>query len=557
MGTLHFKHWPKYAQRNITLPNTSLWSNLEVSTLRYANRPCLYFYDTLNSFAEFKRDAERLAGYLQRECGVKRGDRVALYFHNSPQFVIGYYAILRADAMVVPINPMLLGGEVEKIVADCGARVVILPQDLFPHVEPLIGKSVRHAIVACYADYQTTPSDLELPEMVLAPRRSIDGSGITLWSAALERGIEPAPHLATLDDLCVMPYTSGTTGEPKGCIHTHRSVMHSTVSLVQWHRYHQDDRVLGALPMFHVTGMQNLVNQQIYSGNAIVILQRWNRDLAAALIHKHRVTRFPAVPTMIVDLLASPMLDRYDISSLTGIGGGGAPMPEAIADKLQQLWNLKFIEGYGLSETMAPTHINPELNPKRQCLGIPIFNTDSRVVDPETLQELPPGEVGEILTHGPQVFQGYWNNPSATEDAFTELEGKRFLRTGDLARTDEDGYFFFVDRIKRMINAAGFKVWPAEVESMLYAHPAVQEATVISSKDSRRGETVKAVVVLKPNARGSTTPEQIIEWARERMAAYKAPRVVEFVDSVPKSMTGKILWRALQEKEDRSPTPMR
>jgi fatty-acyl-CoA synthase len=201
---------------------------------------------------------------------------------------------------------------------------------------------------------------------------------------------------------------------------------------------------------------------------------------------------------------------------------------------------------------MAPTHINPELTAKPQCLGIPIFNTDSRVVDPETLRELPPGEVGEIITHGPQVFQGYWNNPKATEEAFVEVDGKQFLRTGDLARVDAEGFFFFVDRIKRMINAAGFKVWPAEVESLLYGHPAVLEAAVIASKDERRGETVKAVIVLKPNARGQTSPEQIVEWAREKMAAYKVPRVIEFVDSMPKSMTGKILWRALQEQENRS-----
>jgi len=553
MSDLHFKHWPKYAQRDITLPNTSLWVNLEVSVMRYAHRPCLYFYDSDPiRFADFRRDAERLAGFLQQECGVRRGDRVALYMHNSPQFLIAYYAILRADAMVVPLNPMLLGAEVEKIVADSEARVAVVPQDLFQHVEPLIGKALQQVIVACYSDYLSPHTDLELPEMVLAPRQALGAAGVTLWNEVLERGISPGPHLATPDDLCVMPYTSGTTGQPKGCVHTHRSVMHTTVGTVQWHRYHQDDRVLGALPMFHVTGMQNSVNQQIYSGNAVVVVQRWNRDLVAALIHKLRVTRFPAVPTMVVDLLASPTLDRYDLSSLKGIGGGGAPMPEAIADKIKQLWNLEFAEGYGLSETMAPTHINPEQNIKRQCLGIPIYNTDSRVVDPTTFQELPPGEVGEIITHGPQVFQGYWKNPQATDEAFVEVDGKRFLRTGDLARIDEDGYFFFVDRIKRMINAAGFKVWPAEVESMLYAHPAVQEAAVISSKDPRRGESVKAVIVLKPAARGNTTAEQIVEWAREHMAAYKVPRMVEFVESVPKSMTGKILWRALQEREDRS-----
>jgi len=198
---------------------------------------------------------------------------------------------------------------------------------------------------------------------------------------------------------------------------------------------------------------------------------------------------------------------------------------------------------------MAPSHINPPHRPKKQCLGIPMFNTESRVVNPETMAELPPGEVGEVVTHGPQVFDGYWNNPAANAACFVEIDGKRFFRTGDLARTDEDGYFFLVDRLKRMINVAGFKVWPAEVEAMLYAHPAIQEAVVIARRDPRRGEAVKAVVVLRPSARGEIDEDQLMRWARDNMAAYKVPASFEFTDALPKSATGKILWRVLQEKE--------
>lgn len=550
MGTLHLAHWPKLAPRDVSPPATSLWFNIEASAARYPSKPCLIFYDSVLRYAEFKRDAEALAGYLQRECGVQRGDRVALYMHNSPQFIVGYYAILRADAMVVPVNPMNLSAELGQILADSGAKIVIAPQELFPQVEPLLSQGLEHAIVACYSDYLDSPASAEVPEMLTSPRRALKGNGVTLWSDALAQHIQPAPHRATADDLCVMPYTSGTTGHPKGCIHRHRSVQHTAMGVALWHHLHADDRGLAALPLFHVTGMTNTMNAALYAGGTIVVMSRWNRDTAASLIHRHRITRFTAVPTMIVDLLSSPDLARYDLSSLKGVGGGGAAMPQAIADKLLKLCALTYIEGYGLSETMAPTHINPEQNPKQQCLGIPIFNTDSRVVDPVSLQELAPGEVGEIVTHGPQVFEGYWNNPQGTAESFIELDGKRFFRTGDLGRVDEDGYFFFVDRIKRMINAAGFKVWPAEVESLLYGHPAVQEAAVISTKCPRRGETVKAVVVLKPAARGQTAPDQIIDWAREHMAAYKVPRVVEFVDSVPKSLSGKILWRLLQEKED-------
>jgi fatty-acyl-CoA synthase len=224
-------------------------------------------------------------------------------------------------------------------------------------------------------------------------------------------------------------------------------------------------------------------------------------------------------------------------------------MPEAVARQLESMCHLTYIEGYGLSETMAPTHINPAERPKAQCLGVPIYETESLIIDPETRQELPPGEVGEIVCRGPQLFEGYWNNPQASAECFITVRGKKFFRTGDLGRIDADGYFFFVDRLKRMINAAGFKVWPAEVEALLYAHPAVQEVAIISKPDPRRGETVKAVVVLKSHSRDKVTPEELTDWSRQNMAAYKVPRVWELVDSLPKSASGKILWRVLQERE--------
>jgi fatty-acyl-CoA synthase len=212
---------------------------------------------------------------------------------------------------------------------------------------------------------------------------------------------------------------------------------------------------------------------------------------------------------------------------------------------------MPFIEGYGLTETAAPSHSNPAHRPKRQCAGIPFFDTDSRVIDVATLKELGPNEVGEIITHGPQVFRGYWKQEKATAEAFLLHDGKKFFRTGDLGYYDEEGYFFITDRLKRMINCSGFKVWPAEVEAMLYAHPDIQEACVIAAKDAHRGETVKAVVVLRAQAKGRTAPEDIVAWARENMAAFKAPRLVEFVDALPRTATGKVFWRGLQEAENR------
>jgi fatty-acyl-CoA synthase len=555
MGTRHLAFWPPNVSTHLTIPETSIWYNLEVSATRFPDKACTVFYDSVLSYGELRRQAEHLAGFLQRECGVKRGDCVALYMQNCPQYVIGFYAILRADAMVVPINPMNVGNEIGYMLEDSGAKVVITGQERFDQVRPLVddghaGRDLK-VIVASYSDYLTKETELTVPDFVRAPREAHALPGVTGWMAALERGIAPGPHTAKADDLCVMPYTSGTTGHPKGCVHTHRSVMHTAVSTPQWHRYFQDEVSLTVLPLFHVTGLQNCMNGPIYAGATIAIMARWDRDVAAALIARYRVTGWTSVPTMVVDLLSSPNLANYDLSSLRQMGGGGAAMPEAVATKLQQLCGLNYLEGYGLSETIAATHLMPAHHAKKQCLGIPAFGVDSRVVHPETLEELPVGEVGEIVTHGPQVFNGYWNKPEANEACFVEIDGKRFFRTGDLARVDEEGFFFMVDRLKRMINASGFKVWPAEVEAQLYAHPAIQEAAVISQRDPRRGETVKAVAVLKAQAKGSVTESEIIEWSRQQMAAYKVPRTIEFVDALPKSATGKILWRVLQEEEDR------
>jgi fatty-acyl-CoA synthase len=326
-------------------------------------------------------------------------------------------------------------------------------------------------------------------------------------------------------------------------------VQATTVAYLYWRGAQDQSVVLSALPMFHVTGMQAGMNAPLYLGATLVVLSRWDRDCAAMQIERSRVTNWSGITTMLVDFLSNPDLGKYDLSSLRVLGGGGAAMPEALARKLEDVFHLSYIEGYGLSETMAPTHMNPPQRPKRQCGGIPIFNTDARVLELESGRELGANEVGEIVVHGPQVFKGYWRQEAATREAFLEHDGKRFFRTGDLGYYDEDGYFFITDRLKRMINASGFKVWPAEVEAMLYAHPAIQEACVIGVPDGYRGESVKALVV--PRAGAQASADEIIAWARGRMAAFKVPRIVQFVSQLPKTATGKILWRELQEKERR------
>jgi fatty-acyl-CoA synthase len=362
---------------------------------------------------------------------------------------------------------------------------------------------------------------------------------------------ERAPGTLTVgaQDLAVLPYTSGTTGLPKGCIHPHRTIMHNVMAGALWGGGSVENINLCVVPMFHITGIVVLLHTSMYLGATMVIMPRWDRELAGQLISRHRVTQWTNIPTMVIDLLGSPNFDRFDLSSLQYIGGGGAGMPQAVAQRLFDLYGLRYVEGYGLTETAAPSHSNPPDRPKQQCLGVPYLSTDARVINPDSLAEVPVGESGEIIIHGPMVFEGYWKRPEATRDAFIEFEGKRYFRSGDMGRVDEEGYFFMTDRLKRMINASGFKVWPAEVESLMFRHPAIQEACVIAARDAYRGETVKAVVVLRAGQRGQVSEQDIIDWCRDNMAVYKAPRIVQFADSLPKSGSGKVMWRALQEAE--------
>ena len=550
MTDAHFKFWPDYASHTLTAPATNLFYNAEVSARRYPNKPYLVFYDTPITFSEFHDEASLVGGFLEKRCGVKKGDRVLLLMQNSPQFCISYYGILRANAVVVPLNPMNLTEEIAKFMTDSGASTILVSQELYPRALPLVKTgALKHTIVAVYSDYLKRPTEMPVPDFITTERAAISGPGVTLWKDVLASGEEPGPLTAGPDDLCVMPYTSGTTGTPRGCMHTHATVMHTTVGQMSWFALQPEFTMLAVAPFFHVTGMQGSMNGPLYIGNTVVLLPRWDREAAAQCVHRYKISSFTAIPTMVADFFANPNIETYDLSSIRRLSGGGAAMPAAVAQRLLDR-GITYVEGYGLSETIAATHINPPEHAKKQCLGIPIYGVDSRVVDPETLKEMPPGEPGEIVSHGPQVFKGYWNKPEETARVFVEIDGKQFFRTGDLGTVDEDGYFFMVDRLKRMINASGYKVWPTEVEMMMYQHPAIQEACIISAKDDHRGETVKVVVVLKTDARGKTSAAEITDWAREHMAAYKVPRLVEFVDALPKSGSGKIMWRELQEKEN-------
>ncbi|MDQ6681210.1 MAG: long-chain fatty acid--CoA ligase [Pseudomonadota bacterium] len=553
----HFAIWPKRLPRSVIAPETSLWANLDIAARRYPDKPAYVFFGRELTYRELLAQADAVAGWLQ-SVGVQRGDRVAIFLQNCPQYAAAYYGILRADAVVVPVNPMNRAEEFKHYITDPGTRVVICSADLAGIVATANAvlpedERVLQVLVTRYTDAMPVgaidPLDAPPPAMDAWLRADPAlPAGCKRWTDVLAARLVPGPHTAQPDDLAMLPYTSGTTGLPKGCMHTHRTLMHNTVG-GQWSYAAPESIGLGVVPMFHITGMLYGVLGMVYSAATHVLMPRWDRELAGRLISRHRITHWTCIPTMVIDLFGSPHYRSFDLSSLRYMSGGGAAMPHAVAQRLQDEFGLTFAEGYGMTETAAPSHANPPERAKLQCLGIPIFGVDSRVVDPQTLQEVAVGEVGEIITRGPMVFKGYWRHPDATEDAFVEFDGRSFLRTGDLGRMDDEGYFFMTDRLKRMINASGYKVWPAEVEMLLYRHPLVQEACIISAKDAYRGETVKAVVVLRAEAKGNTSADDITGWARENMAAYKVPKIIEFVDALPKSGSGKVMWRLLQDQE--------
>lgn len=552
---LHARFWPKGLPRQAQVPTVPLTHFLEVAAQRYPEKAAILYAGGVLRYADLLARVEALAAYLQLRLGVAPGDRVLLMSQNCPQFVVAYYAVLRAGAVVVPVNAMCTATELRYYVADSGARVALVAQELLPQVMPCVGAGLEAVVVHAYSDALPAGApDVTLPDVVRAAREVLVHPALVGLEEVVAQSLTPTCSGPQPDDICVLPYTSGTTGHPKGCIHTHATVLASVTASQLWRGLHAESVFLCVAPMFHMLGMQNGMNLPLSLGATVVMMPRWDAPTAARLIEQHRVSVWAAPPAMLIDFFADPAVLQRDLSSLAVLSGGGAAMPESVASMLQEQFGIAYNEAYGMTETASFLHANPLQRGKRQCLGVPALGVDSRIVDPLTLQLLPQGEVGELVTRAPQLMQGYWRNDEANAAAFITIDGQRFFRTGDLVHMDEDGYFFMRDRLKRMINVSGYKVWPAEVESAMYEHPAIHEACVVSVEDAKRGETVKLLVVLKPAFQGQVTAQDLIGWSRERMAVYKAPRLVEFMDSLPKSNTGKILWRLLQDAQRQAPT---
>ncbi|KPA20099.1 Long-chain-fatty-acid--CoA ligase [Shimia sp. SK013] len=538
--------WPSDKPWTFERPDTPIDVNLDKTVAKWGDRIGITYNGADFTYTDIAARVSALAGYLQH-AGLTKGDLVLLYTQNCPQYIIAFYAILRAGGAVVPVNPMNKQAEIDYLVQDTGAKIAVCALELSANILPALTRGDLQTLIG------TRMTDMGLAGFDLVPKNmtpamseaEAEALGMVGFQSAIDADHSPAPRDTTSDDLAVIPYSSGTTGNPKGCVHTHRTVMASLVAGVIWNPTTETTVHLGALPFFHVTGMMNGMHAPLMTGGRNVILPRWSSKLAADLIARFKIARWRSIATMAIDLVNDPNFETYDLSSLEMIGGGGAAMPEAIAGKLKEMTGLDYVEGYGLSETMAATHVNPIHAPKRQCLGQPVYEVDSRVLEIGGDTEMPHGEVGEIVMHAPQNFLGYWRRPDETAEAFVEIDGVPFFRSGDIGYRDAEGYFFMVDRVKRMVNAAGFKVWPAEIEMLMLHHPDIAECCVIAAKDDRRGECVKAVIIPQAEARDTITEQGVIDWCRTQMSAYKCPSIVEFVDDLPRSGAGKVLWKNL------------
>jgi long-chain acyl-CoA synthetase len=499
----------------------------------------------------------RFAAGLQR-MGVQKGDRVAIMLPNCPQFVIAAYATWRIGGVVVCCNPLYVGREVEHLVDDSGTETIVVMSSLYERVRSIRAEtSLKRVIVTNVKEY--FPGLLKFlftlsKEKKEGHRVDISGDADTYWFQDVVRSGPAQPAKVEIDpgEVATLIYTGGTTGVPKGAQLTHRNLVSNAITLNVWSKSRKaEDVLLAVMPYFHAYGLTVGMNTCI--ANAITIVQIPNpRDMVHVLksIEKHRVTYYPGVPTMFVGLNNFPTRDQYDLSSLRFAVSAAAPLPPEVQAQFESITGGKMVEAYGLTETGPAASMDPVDQPRAHSIGVPLPDTDMKIVDADTgTKELATGEIGEIIIKGPQVMKGYWRMPTETANALrTGPDGQPgWFYSGDIGYMDEDGYFHITDRKKDIIIAGGYNIYPADVEAAIFEHPKVKEAAVIGVPDLRRGETVKAFVVLKEGE--TATEEEIIAFSRERLAAYKVPRIIEFRDDLPKSIIGKVLRRTLREEE--------
>jgi long-chain acyl-CoA synthetase len=530
-------------------PDGSALDLFERQARAQPDRPALHYFDATLTHAEVDRAAESLADALQ-DLGVAPGDRVALYLQNVPQFAIAQYAAWKAGAIVVPLNPMFREAELRSHLQDAGATALVCLQSLYAETAraAVPGTPVRHVVTTSELDW--LPPGAPRPGLLARARRRDCAGTHDLAALAARPPVGRRRPRPGVGDVAYLTYTSGTTGPPKGAMNTHANVVYQARLYAAWMRLGAADVILGVAPLFHITGMVAHLAAAAAAGAPVVLFHRFDPGEALRLVERWGATFTIGSITVFIAMADHPDVGARRLGTLRAVYSGGAPVAPAVVERFRARTGAYIHNVYGLTETTSPSHAVPlgrqaPVDPATGALsiGIPVPGAEARIVDLDTGEaELGPGEPGEIVIRGPMVVPGYWGRPGETAHAIRD----GWLHTGDVGTRDADGWFYLVDRKKDLINAAGYKVWPREVEDTLYRHPAVREAAVVGVPDAYRGETVKAFVALRDETAAAVTPQDLIEFCRARLAVYKCPRQVELVPEIPKTPSGKLLRRLLR-----------
>jgi long-chain acyl-CoA synthetase len=536
----HYDYW---VQAHMNYPRRPLHEILRLTAVEVPDRPATAFLGAHLTFGQLKEQADKFAAALAR-LGIRQHDRVGIMLPNCPQYVVAAFAILRLGAIVVNVNPLYTPREVLVVAEDSGMRALLTLDVLAPLTLSVLEQtSIEHVIITSLAEYSVAAS----------PAPGVEGtSRLSDLLAAVDEPDLPRVEINP-EDTAVLQYTGGTTGVPKGAMLTHYNIFANVIQTQCWAHgtlRRGEDTYLLVIPFFHIYGFTVGMMEGVWRGVQQVLLPKYDVEALLNAIRHYRPTYFPAVPTIYISLLNHPKAKESGIDKIRIFNSGSAPLPVEVIEQFERLTGGTLNEGYGLSEASPVTHTTPTLSRRKPgSIGLPLPDTDIKIVDLETgRREVPVGGAGELCIAGPQVMKGYWNRPDETEIALRRDEaGRTWLYTGDVARMDEDGYTYIVQRKKDMIIVGGFNVYPSEVEGVLYTHPSVLEAAVIGIPDAYRGEVVKACVVLKQGA--AATPEELAEHCKGGLAEFKVPCKVEIRESLPKTVVGKILHRVLREEE--------
>ena len=536
-------HYQQGVPHSVEVPLKSVPQAFDEATERDPRRTAVVFYGRRISYGELREATDRLACALAR-LGVKKGDRVALYLLNSPQFIIAYFAALKCGATVTPISPVYTSHEVRFQLEDSGARVAICQDILYEKVAKS-GAALDFAVVTNVAEY--------LPPLKRLFASKAEVTGKVHWLQDLLKAHPAEPPQVAIDpktDLAALPYTGGTTGNPKGVMLTHYNLVAAqTMGQATFSVFEPGKEVILAfLPFFHIYGQVVIMLNGLCQGNLLVLFTSPDTEAILEAMERYRATVFYGVPTLYEYLKDHKDTNKTDWKRLKLVLSGADTLHESTMKGWARRTGSNIVEGYGLSETCATSHVNPLHRPKSGSFGCPIPGMQAAVVDPETLELVAPGQTGELVLSGPNVMQGYWKRPEETAGAFVERAGIRWMRTGDIVRMDEEGYFHFYDRSKDLIKYKGYSIFAKDVEDVLYGHPQVKAAGVIGVPDPAVGQRIKAIVVLQGDARGKVSEDEIKAYCRQSLAEYKVPHVVEFRGELPKTDVGKVSRRELREE---------